>query len=222
MNESYCPDKCCKACNVAVLYNSHCPLCGRFIRQTESAERYPEASDRTARAKKIMRFIFILSGIVLLFLDFIIPHFMGWSFIGCAALSFIWFTIFKPIFDSRPFGLFVMYDVFLLCLTTLIIDIYAGYTAWSISYVWPAAIIAGITVILFSSVIGKLKWSVVGTPLVVLTVLAVGMLIAGVAGLFDYHRLWFITVLYSAVTFFALKYFLRRAFSEEIGRLFHF
>jgi predicted nucleic acid-binding Zn ribbon protein len=211
----------CKSCGVAVPHNSHCPLCGRFIRETESAERFPEASDKTAGTKKIMRFIFIVTGIVLLFIDLIMPDFRGWSVIACAVLCLIWFTFFKPFFDSKPFGLFILYDVLLVWLTSLLIDIMSGYLQWSLAYVWPSAIIAGITVILFSSIIGRLKWSVIGTPLIIMTVLSAAMLVAGYCGLYTYMRLWFISALYSAISLFGLKYFLKRAFNEEMSRIFH-
>jgi hypothetical protein len=204
-----------------VPYNSHCPLCGRFIRETQPAERYPAASDKTAETKRILRFIFMVAGIIMLFIELILPDFSGWSVIACSALCFVWFTVFKPIFDSKPFGLFILYDVLLLWLTTFLIDIISGYFKWSLEYVWPAAVIAGITVILFSSVIGKLKWSVISTPLVIMTALSVAMLIAGYCGLFSYMRLWFISALYSAICLFALKYFLKRAFNEELSRIFH-
>ena len=214
-------DYVCKSCAVRVPYNSHCPLCGRFIREAQPAERYPAASDRTAGAKKIMRFIFIVSGIIMLFIELILPNFLGWSIIACSALCFVWFTVFKPIFDSKPFGLFILYDVLLLWLTTFLIDAMSGYLKWSLEYVWPAVIVAGITVILFSSIIGKLKWSVIGTPLVIMTALSVTMLVAGYCNAFSYMRLWLISTLYSAFCLFALKYFLRRAFNEELSRIFH-
>ena len=86
---------------------------------------------------------------------------------------------------------------------------------------WPSAVLLGITVILFSSIIGRLKWSVIGTPLIIMTVLSVAMLVAGYCGLYTYMRLWFISTLYSAMTLFGLKYFLNRAFIEEMSRIFH-
>lgn len=211
----------CKSCGVTVRYNSHCPLCGRFIRETQPAERFPEAADKTAGAKKITRFVFIVAGIVALFIELILPSFSGWSIIVCSSLCLVWFTVFKPIFDSKPFGFFILYDVLLFWLTALLFDIVTGYFKWSFQYVWPSAIIAGITVILFSSIIGRLKWSVIGTPLIIMTVLSATMLVAGFCNLFEYMRLWFISALYSAITLFGLKYFLKRKFNEELSRIFH-
>ena len=155
-------------------HNAHCPLCGRLIRDgAPEAELYPEVTDKRSVSKNILRFLVIVGSLVAVFIDFITGGSFGWSLIVAASLVCLWFLVFRPIFYAKPFGSFIVADVLVLWAASFAVDFIYGFSRWSITFVWPAVVGAGITVVLFCSLIGRLKWSVVGSTLVVFAALCV-------------------------------------------------
>ena len=215
-------NKFCVTCGVSVPHNAHCPLCGRLVNDgMPEAERYPEAADKRSVSRNVLRFIAIAAALVAASVDFITGGSFRWSAIVAASLVCVWFLVFRPVFYSRPFGNFLVADVLALWAASLGVDVCYGFTRWSITFVWPAVVGAGITAVLFCSLFGRLKWSVVGTALVVFAALCVIMLPLGFFGVYPNTKLWLILGLYAALCIFGLKYFLRRRFDEKLRGLFH-
>ena len=214
--------KFCVSCGVSVPHNAHCPLCGRLIRDgAPEAELYPEVTDKRSVSKNILRFLVIVGSLVAVFIDFITGGSFGWSLIVAASLVCLWFLVFWPIFYAKPFGSFIVADVLVLWAASFAVDFIYGFSRWSITFVWPAVVGAGITVVLFCSLIGRLKWSVVGSTLVVFAALCVIMIPLGFLGVYPNTKLWLILGVYDALCIFGLKYFLSRQFDEKMEGLFH-
>lgn len=213
----------CRNCNVAVPYNSNCPLCGKYLNDGIRAQRFPVANTgRKVGAKKVLRFLFIVTGFITLFLDALITQIQGWSFVPCAVLALVWFFVIEPAFDKKPFARFVLYDVMLLCLLTLMLDLqYTGYSGWSTSYVMPGAVAAGITLILFSSFIRKVKWSEVGVYVLTLALFNLAFVLFGIFRIIPYIELSIIVCAYSLICLFGMRYFLDKVFNEELHRKLH-
>ena len=138
-----------------------------------------------------------------------------------ASLVCLWFLVFRPIFYAKPFGSFIVADVLVLWAASFAVDFIYGFSRWSITFVWPAVVGAGITVVLFCSLIGRLKWSVVGSTLVVFAALCVIMIPLGFLGVYPNTKLWLILGVYDALCIYGLKYFLSRQFDEKMEGLFH-
>lgn len=212
----------CKSCNVAVPHNSNCPLCGKFLREGARTDRYPDTRPAGKTSpKKVLQFIFIAAGFISLFID-LFTSFRGWSVVVCGALVLAWYLALKPVFDRKPFGAFVLYDVILFCIYILVVDLIYDYTGWSLSYVMPSAVAAGITVMLIASFLKKVKWSEIGVHTISLTFLNLVFIILGLCGVHPYSGLCLIVGAYSVLCLFGMRYFLRRSFNEEISRKLHF
>lgn len=212
----------CVACGVAVPHNAHCPLCGRLIAEgVPESETYPVVADKRFLARNILRFIAIVGSAVSFFVDFLLSGTVSWSCIAAASVVCVWFCLFRPVFYARPFGTFVVADVLVVWAGTLAVDYIYGFSGWSIAYVWPSAVCAGITLVLFCSLFGRLKWSVVGSTLVIFAALCGIMIAAGYLGVPLHRKLWLILVVYDAVCIFGLRYFLSRMFGEKLEGLFH-
>jgi len=212
----------CKNCGVTAPHNSHCPLCGRFLREGERAERFPVPKrSRRSTAKKVLRFCFIAAGFAVIFLDAFVARLQGWSLAACASLALAWVVIFRPVFARPAFGMAVLLDAAALCLFSLSLDFIYGYTGWSIAYVMPSAAAAGITAVVFGSLIKKLRWGEVGGHVVTLSLMNVAFLVLGLAGLHQDVRLSVIVAAYSALCLFGMKYFLNKAFDEEFKKKLH-
>ena len=212
----------CVACGVSVPHNAHCPLCGRLIAENvPEAVTYPAISDKRSLARSILRFIAIAVSAISLFVDLIISNRIGWSAIVAASILCLWFWIFLPIFYSRPFSTFVVAAVAVLWVASFAVDLLFGLHLWSVAYVWPSAVGVGITLVLFCSLFGRLKWSVVGSTLMLFAAMCVLMLVLGLLGIYPHIKLWLILGVYDAFCIFALRYFLRRMFGEKLEGLFH-
>ena len=212
----------CVACGVAVPHNAHCPLCGRLIAEgVPESETYPVVADKRFLARNILRFIAIVGSAVSFFVDFLLSGTVSWSCIVAASVVCVWFCLFRPVFYARPFGTFVVADVLVVWAGSLAVDYIYGFLGWSIAYVWPSAVCAGITLVLFCSLFGRLKWSVVGSTLVIFAALCGIMIAAGYLGVPLHRKLWLILVVYDAVCIFGLRYFLSRMFGEKLEGLFH-
>lgn len=212
----------CVACGVAVPHNAHCPLCGRLIAEgVPESETYPVVADKRFLARNILRFIAIVGSAVSFFVDFLLSGAVSWSCIVAASVVCVWFCLFRPVFYARPFGTFVVADVLVVWAGSLAVDYIYGFLGWSIAYVWPSAVCAGITLVLFCSLFGRLKWSVVGSTLVIFAALCGIMIAAGYLGVPLHRKLWLILVVYDAVCIFGLRYFLSRMFGEKLEGLFH-
>ncbi|HHX72653.1 MAG TPA: hypothetical protein GX701_06995, partial [Clostridiales bacterium] len=159
----------CKSCSVRVPYNSNCPLCGKFVQEGDRTLRYPTpVTGRKVSAKKILRFVFLVLGFVCLFIDWFATGFQGWSAIVCIGLFLSWVVVIKPIFDRHPLGIYILYGVLLISVFLLVIDFRTGFTGWSISYVTPSAIAGGISVLMFSALIRKVRWNEIGVYIITL------------------------------------------------------
>lgn len=212
----------CVTCGVAVPHNAHCPLCGRLIAEgVPESETYPVVTDKRFLTRNILRFIAIVGSAVSFFVDFLLSGTVSWSCIAAASVICVWFCLFRPVFYARPFGTFVVADVLVVWAGTLAVDYIYGFSGWSIAYVWPSAVCAGITLVLFCSLFGRLKWSVVGSTLVIFAALCGIMIAAGYLGMPLHRKLWLILVVYDAVCIFGLRYFLSRMFGEKLEGLFH-
>lgn len=211
----------CLHCGVDVPYNARCPLCGRFIRNTAASERYPAAKDKRAGTKSVLKFIFIVTGVSALLIDAMLSSFCGWGAIVAGVLLCAWFVVLRPVFVSRPFGSCVMAAVSAVMLTSVAVDIVFGFLRWSITYVWPAAVAAGISCILLCSLIGRMRWSLVGTPLITFSGVSLVMFVIGLFRLYPNNILWILLTIYSAGCIFGLKFFLNKPFSEDLKRTFH-
>jgi len=187
------------------------------------AERFPISdARRKIGLKKVVRFLFLVSGFIVLFLDALITEMQGWSLFTCGCLALVWFLVLRPAFAKKPFGLFVVYDVSLCSLLLFMLDVwFDGYAGWSTSYVTPGLVAAGITLILLCSCVRKVKWSEVGVHVLTLAFMNCVLLLLGILGLIPYMGLCFIVGAYSVICLFGLKYFLVRAFNEELRRKLH-
>lgn len=212
----------CVACGVTVPHNAHCPLCGRLIADgVPESETYPVVADKRFLARIILRFIAMVGSAVSFFVDFLLSGTVSWSCIVAASVVCVWFCLFRPVFYARPFGTFVVADVLVVWAGSLAVDYVYGFLGWSIAYVWPSTVCAGITLVLFCSLFGRLKWSVVGSTLVIFAALCGIMIAAGYLGVPLHRKLWLILVVYDAVCIFGLRYFLSRMFGEKLEGLFH-
>ena len=211
-------------CGIEVNNNSNCPFCGRRVCDGVRAKNYPTYYiSREARARKIVKFLLLSAGMIVLFLD-IATSFKGWSIVACAGLVLLWFALFKPIFDKSSFAVVVTYCALMAYLWIIVLELVAdsGYRGWASSYVMPGITAFGITLILFAASVKKtVKWSEIEIYIVILTLMNGVVAILWLVDIAPSILLCVIVGLYSIICLLGMRAVLGKKFSEGIKKTMH-
>lgn len=143
--------KYCNICKVVIENNLNtCPLCKQHIhKHTGIAEKdFPikkiMSEDTMRTIMKLMIFIFIsLIGInAVLYVSF--AYKAIWAPYFIIVLFYAYLLLRTAMKSYRNIGTIVMINVYMLSIIGFILDMFLGYTGWSINYLIPFVILAGI------------------------------------------------------------------------------
>lgn len=155
----------CEDCNVYVDTGlRRCPLCGRVLTNSPAQnELYPEVREEKfinlhtfmTDLFVFLTFIFIGCAIVLnMTLDSSSP----WFLLVAAPLLYVWILVRNTILSDVYVGVKVLFQMLGIMGISLSYDFVFGPIGWSVEYVLPFVLIAGIVYIDLYSYIHKSKW----------------------------------------------------------------
>lgn len=204
-----------------------CPLC-RMDMDEDRAEKsvwYPEYDIAEQKKRTNISRLAILLGtfavVICLAINMIvIPQFL-WVFYVAVAVFYVVVSLSHTILSASHIGGKITAQVISLTIVLLVIDMMSGNLQWSVDYVVPFLIIAGILLISIIILTVRLKWT--GYFSFLLMMIAMGFVpiifyISGLATVF-----WpSLTAGLFAVTIFAvLLLFANQTFMTQLGRRFH-
>lgn len=218
----------CGECEI-VTEEQTCPLCHKVLSEVEQAEddrAYPVYDQQEYKTRARISRLAIIGGILATLICFLInvivmPHFL-WVFYVAVAIFYLLVSLNHTILSASHLGGKITAQVISLTILLLVIDGVSGSVQWSVNYVVPFVIIAGIMLISIIIIKVRMKWT--GYISFLLMMIALGFLplilyFTGVANV-----LWpsVSAASFGAATFIAMLLIANESFMTQLGRRFHF
>jgi hypothetical protein len=191
--------------------------------ESARAERFPTyVMGKNVNARNILLFIFFVAMAICFFLDEV-TFFNGWSIYVAAGIIGVWQAALFPAFQKKPFVVFVMRIVIVVALVVIALEIFKVSPAggWMLNYVLPCSVGLGITLIMFSSLIKKVKWSEVSVHMSTLSLFSLTLMILAMVDILATIVLCSAICLYCIICLLGVKYFLSKAFNESFKKRLH-
>ncbi|MDD2956350.1 MAG: DUF6320 domain-containing protein [Oscillospiraceae bacterium] len=219
--------KTCKACGVTVENRlENCPLCERPLKEvTPDYERdYPGVrSHRRYRILfKAVVFLSLAVGAVSLFIDYISPSQMLWSYLVVAATLYLWVSVLFALRSSHNVGLMVLVQILGLSGLSVLVDYLTGNHHWAIDYVIPGMTVLGSLVITLTILVKPMHFR---DYLLYQLVIALFGLLCLLLLWFDIPIVrwgYYASGFYSAFTVLGMFLFADRKTKHELKKRFHF
>ena len=159
-----------KACNECHIHLAgapdFCPLCGAAVENAKGVpaplNRYPNLSGRTRKYNLIYRllvFLSLLGGGLSVLINLLVPSGFLWSLIVVAALVYLWLTVPPLLRRGINYSRRIMFQVLFTCVLAVALDFIIGYSGWSLNYVVPGLLSAGIGAIGVMVVFNRTNWA---------------------------------------------------------------
>lgn len=165
-----------KACNECHVYlanqdSDFCPLCGSPLEEKALPagsnvptpnNRYPDLHGATAQynlVKRLLVFFSLLGGSVSLLVNLLVPTGFLWSLVAIAAILYLWLSIPPLLRRGINFAKRIVFQVLFTSALVVAMDIIIGYNGWSVSYVVPALLCAGIVGIWVMIIFNRTSWA---------------------------------------------------------------
>ena len=159
----------CDACRLQVrTAENHCPLCGAELKKSEKEEslraenHYPDLRRQLAKfslVRRLLQFFTLFGCLFSLLVNLLVTPHLWWSLIVLAAAAYGWLLIPALLRRGVNFARQIVFQVLLTCAVVVLIDFVTGYSGWSVSYVVPAVLSAGIVVTGLLAVFNPTSWS---------------------------------------------------------------
>ena len=160
--------KACDDCRVQVDGDHEfCPLCGSHLHSAEPFgyplphNHYPDLRDQTASTNFVLRvllFITILGCTLSVLVNLMVDVSFLWCLIVLAAAAYLWLTIPPLLRRGVNYTRRILFQALFTSLLVVGLDIFLGYQGWSVDYVVPGLLAAGIVSIGMMVVFNRLQW----------------------------------------------------------------
>ena len=159
--------KACDNCHVTIPgQREFCPLCGNPLEESPKTgaplNLYPDLSGRERQYNLIYRLLLFLSllgaGLSVL-INLLVPSKFLWCLIVLAALLYLWLSVPPLLRRGFNYSRRIMFQVLFTCVLMVALDIIIGYTGWSVDYVVPGLLSAGIGAIGVMVVFNRTNWA---------------------------------------------------------------
>lgn len=143
--------KYCNKCKVIIENDlQNCPLCKKkTLKRKETAEKdFPSQNvineDTNYRIIKVLIFLFIALIGTNIVLNLTFSFKMVWAPYFIIVLFYAYLLIKIAMKSYRNIGTIVLINVYMLSIMGFILDMFLGYSSWSINYLIPFVVLAGI------------------------------------------------------------------------------
>lgn len=148
----------CSKCHIEVKGNlNFCPLCQNELQDKDKKREdiYPRVESRSSSHMllKIFGFIAMVSSILAVFFNLILPSKTAWSILVIGIMGFVWLSLAVAIKKHRHVVKYLWYQIMILGLLTIFIDCMTGNHGWAISIVIPFLLI---TAMIVMSILSKI------------------------------------------------------------------
>lgn len=141
----------CNKCRVIIENDlMFCPLCHYKVENSEGRCEndftfgHSKHNDFESKIRKILMFIFIFLVGLNITLNIILAISLLWAPYFILVLLYAYLMMIRAMKSNRNIGITVVLNVYILSTIMLVLDIMNGFQKWSINYVIPLMIMAGI------------------------------------------------------------------------------
>lgn len=166
----------CERCNINVLHEKHCPLCGKFVNGEAVKETsYPKVDTSKNNRLYAIRIIFgllILLNVLVVSLELIITQtfYYSWHIIVPSILLCI--SVYFPIKKNwGVFGAFCI-SIVVICAYLIFLELFTNTFGWALNYVIPLFLLGSEIFILVLLAISKFEKVEMQLPLVICEILS--------------------------------------------------
>lgn len=218
----------CTECEIVTAENT-CPLCHKLLSEDRNAEEtraYPVYDQQEYKMRARISRLAIIGGILATLICFVVnlivmPHFL-WVFYVAVAVFYLLVSLNHTILSASHLGGKITAQVVSLTILLLVIDGMSGSMQWSVNYVVPFVIIAGIMLISIIIIKVRLKWTGYISFLLLMIALGFLPLILYFTGVADVLWPSVSAASFGAATFIAMLLIANQSFMTQLGRRFHF
>lgn len=218
----------CTECEIVTAENT-CPLCHRVLAEDGNAEEnraYPVYDQQEYKTRARISKLAIIGGLLATLTCFavnliVMPHFL-WVFYVAVAVFYLLVSLNHTILSASHLGGKITAQVISLTILLLVIDGMSGSMQWSVNYVVPFVIIAGILLISIMMLKVRMKWT--GYISFLLMMIGFGFLplILYLSGVADVLWPSVSAGSFGVATFIAMLLVANQSVMTQLGRRFHF
>lgn len=161
--------KACNACHVkADTESDFCPLCGTPLEPASPPagilprNEYPDLSHVMVQYNFIRRLLLFISllgcGLSVLVNVLVTPYFM-WSLIVVASVAYCWLILPPLLRRGVNYAAQAVLQVVFTSVLVVALDVIIGYRGWSVTYVVPGLLCAGILAIALMIALNRTNWA---------------------------------------------------------------
>lgn len=161
--------KTCDFCHVQVADpREFCPLCGERLREDDAygyalpGNHYPDLSRLSGQYSFIHRLLLFLSLLGMgtsVLVNVLVPTGVWWCLVVVAAVLYLWLSLPPLLRGGQNYAKRILFQTFFTCLLLVALDFIIGYQGWSVSYVVPGLLCAGIVGIGTIMIFSRTSWA---------------------------------------------------------------
>lgn len=221
--------KYCNRCHVVIENDLHeCPLCKqKTLKRTEIAQNdFPiQKTVDEDIIKKIMRllvfiFITLIGTNIVLYLTLSFKFI--WAPYSIVILFYAYLMIRTAMFSYQNIGTIVLINVYMLSIIGFILDIILGFRGWSVNYLIPFLILAGIIALIIFICIKPAHFLVYFIYMLIIALFGITLLILLWAGFVTVKIPSIITAFVSFMAIIGMFMFGDRKVTNEFIKRFHY
>lgn len=157
----------CLRCNIDILDDSYiCPLCNGVVESDKEVNKsvsvmYPDVEPKMKKIKfviKLLVFLSVLTESVLILINYLTYNGIKWSVICGAAMAYMCFTVIYSFQRHTGHRTKLLMQLLGAMILVVVIDQFIGYSAWSVNYAIPIAIMIMDVIIIFLMFVNHSNW----------------------------------------------------------------
>lgn len=160
----------CNACHVHVTmpHRHFCPLCGAELQETAVSEpfvapnNYPNLRGQIRQynfIKRLILFVTLLACAISVLVNWLVTPTMWWSVIVLLVSVYCWVTIPPLLRRGANYATRTVWQALFTSALVIVLDFYTGYRGWSVSFVIPSLLSAGILAIGLMAIFNRTNWT---------------------------------------------------------------
>lgn len=218
----------CTECEIVTAENT-CPLCHQVLSEDfgkEENRAYPVYDQQEYKTRARISRLAIIGGILATLICFLVnlivmPHFL-WVFYVAVAVFYLLVSLNHTILSASHLGGKITAQVISLTILLLVIDGMSGSVQWSVNYVVPFVIIAGILLISIIMIKVRMNWT--GYISFLLMMIGFGFLplILYLSGIADVLWPSISAASFGVATFIVMLLVANQSVMTQLSRRFHF
>lgn len=221
--------KYCNRCRVIIENDlKECPLCHqKTLKRNEIAEKdFPDQievkEDTNKRIMRILVFIYIALIGINSILNIIFSFKFIWAPYSIVILFYAYLLITAAIKSYKNIGTIVMINVYMLSIIGFILDMILGFSRWSINYLMPILILAGIIALVIFVILKPTNFLDYFIYMLIIALFGIILLVLLWANIVTVKTLSIITSFVSLMTIVGMFIFGDRKAKDEFVKRFHY